>query len=115
MLINTKTYNFDRQNSPDSASYAGPNHTASLQDTANLSRVYPKPVKDFEGVSRGTVDLTRQVIGADLKKRRIGFKLVSSCEVGVTTADIEAVLADLVSFAGSADGKAVFTKLDINA
>lgn len=115
LTINTKTYDFDRHNSPDSAQYAGPNHTSSNTDIVTLGRTYPKPVKDFDGVSRGSVDVVRHIVGTDGKRRRVSLKLTSSVEVGVTTSEIEACLADVADFIASPGGKAVFTKLDINA
>lgn len=114
--INTRTYNLDRYNSPDSVSYAGPANTVTVKDLFTLARIAPKPTKDFAGVARPSVKRTStEVINATTgEKSDLIFNLSASVPVGTPGASVDAALADFVSWLASNDAKALFKSNDIN-
>lgn len=116
MLFNTRTYNLDRYNSPDSVSYAGTNHTPAAKDLLTASRTYPKPQKDFAGVGKPLFKFTKTVVvnATTGEKQDLIIYIGGSVPVGTPSADIDGVLADLAAWVNTADSKALFKALDIN-
>lgn len=114
--INTRTYNLDRVNSPDSMSYAGPNHSVSAKDIFTLARVAPKPTKDFAGVAKPSVKRvkTSTINATTGEKAELIFNLGASVPVGTPDADVDAALADLVSWLATNDAKSLFKSSKIN-
>lgn len=117
MLYNTRTYNLDRYNSPDSVSYAGAGHMPSSKDVITLARAYPKPTKDFLGVAKPMFKFTKSVIvnASTGEKQDMIFTVGASVPVGTPTADVDAALADIAAWINTNDSKALFKSLDINA
>lgn len=117
MLYNTRTYNLDRYNSPDSVSYAGSTHTPSAKDILTLARTYPKPVKDFAGVAKPYFKQVKTVtVNATTgEKQDLIIYVGGSVPVGTPSADVDAVLADMAAWVNTADAKALFKSLDVNA
>lgn len=117
MLYNTRTYNLDRYNSPDSVSYTSVTHTPASKDTLTLSRTYPKPQKDFAGVAKPYFrQLKTVVVNATTgEKQDLILFIGGSVPVGTPSADVDGILADAAAWISTADAKALFKALDINA
>lgn len=117
MLFNTRTYNVDRNNSPDSISYTGSGHTPANKDVLTLSRTYPKPQKDFLGVSKPYFKRLKSVVvnSTTGEKQDLIVYVGASVPVGTPDADVDAALADLAAWINTADAKSLFKALDINA
>lgn len=117
MLYNTRTYSLDRYNSPDSVSYAGASHTPATKDVLTLSRVYPKPVKDFLGVGKPYFRQVKSVVvnATTGEKQDLILFIGGSVPVGTPSADVDGVLADAAAWISTADAKSLFKSLDINA
>lgn len=99
LTVSTKTYNQDRVQ-PDSILYTGPANTLSTKDTIELKRVYPKPVKDFEGVARPAAKLVRTVtLGSGAKADAI-VTISASLPVGIAPADVSQLISDTASLIG---------------
>lgn len=116
MLFNTRTYNADSITA-DKVIYAGPAHTFTTADLLQLARVYPKPTKDFAGVARPQIKRTKSVVtNATTGERHNAIVDISgSLPVGMADADIDAMLADIAAWINTADAKALFKSLDVNA
>lgn len=116
MLINTRTYGIDRIQ-PDAVSYTGPAHTITLKDRFEMKRVYPKASGLFLGVAKPAAKLTKTVTVNAVSGATADsiFNISGSIPVGMTSADIDAMLADAAAFLASNDAKALFKSLDINA
>lgn len=112
--ISTKTYSQDRI-SPDAITYAGPANTLSIVDIIEMKRVYPKPVKGFLGVAKPQIKLTRTVTLADTTTKDAILTIGGSLPVGMSEADIVALLTDAGSVIATevAGTTNVFKKLDI--
>lgn len=117
MLFNTRTYNVDRNDSADAVTYAGPAHTFTQADTIQLARVYPKPVSGFAGVARPKFKRTVSVVvnSTTGERRDMILTIGASIPVGVAGADVDSLLADAAAWINTADAKALFKSLDINA
>lgn len=117
MQFNTRTYSLDRYNSPDSVSYIGSGHTPGQKDSITLSRTYPKPVKDFAGVSKPYFKKVDTVVvnATTGEKQDLILYIGGSVPVGTPTATVDAKLADLAAWVNTADAKALFNSLDVNA
>jgi hypothetical protein len=117
MLYNTRTYNLDRYNSPDSVAYAGANHTPTAKDQLTLSRTYPKSSGAYNGVSKPYFKQLKTVtVNATTgEKQDLILYIGGSVPVGTPSADVDAVLADAAAWINTADAKALFKSLDINA
>lgn len=117
MLYNTRTYNLDRYNSPDSVSYAGTSHGPSAKDQLTLSRTYPKQSGTFMGVAKPYFKQVKTVtVNATTgEKQDLIVYIGGSVPVGTPSADVDGVLADLAAWVNTADAKSLFKALDINA
>lgn len=116
MLINTRTYSIDRTQ-PDSVSYTGPANTITLKDKFEMKRVYPKPAGLFLGVAKPNAKLT-QTVTVNAVSGAVADAIINiggSIPVGMTSAAVDAMLADAAAFLASNDAKALFKSLDINA
>jgi hypothetical protein len=110
--LNTRTYNRHR-GLPDSVFYAGPAHTFSNTDLVELKRTEPKPTRDNAGVAKPLFRVNRTVdTGVETKGTAI-VTLQGSLPVGMSSTDVDSLLADLASWCGSAEAKAHFKSLDI--
>jgi len=108
LTINTKNYNLDTMGA-NQARFVGPAHTFDKVDVVVLTRTAPKPTKDFKGVARADVRLTRTVsTGPDTTANiNLGGGL-NSIPVGASTSDVDAALNDYAALLGHADIKALF-------
>lgn len=113
LTVSTKTYNEFRQQ-PDAIAYAGPANTISSKDLIELKRVLPKPTATFAGVARPNVKFVQTQDLGDQSVDAI-VNVTGSLPVGMTSAAIEDLRDDVVSFLGSAAGLALFQSLAINA
>jgi hypothetical protein len=114
--LNTRTYNQDAVGE-NTVRYTGPAHTFSTNDVMQASRVYPKAGRNGDlGVARPEMKLTKSVVVNTVSGERKDaiVRISGSLPVGMTAADIEAMLADVAAFAASTDGKDLFKKLDIH-
>lgn len=111
--INTKTFVFDSQISPDHVKYVGVNQTASMKDTLSVRRVAPKPTKTSNGVSR---EYHKRVISEVINGEVMDLiaETSYSIPVGASTANITALRADNAAFATSTAGVALVEKAQIN-
>lgn len=116
ITILTKTYTLDAT-SPNSVRYVGPSHNFSMKDTLELSREYPKMGRNGDkGVARPTARFEETVVvnatTGDTAPAII--RLAGSLPTGMTEAAILSLLAKVAAFTASDEGKALFTKLDVN-
>lgn len=116
MLFNTRTYNLDRYNSPDSVSYTGSGHTPATKDQLTLSRTYPKTQKDFAGVSKPYFKRLKTVVvnATTGEKQDLILYVGGSVPVGTPTTDVDGALGDLAAWLTTSDANALFNALDIN-
>lgn len=116
LSINTKTYTADSFDK-NRVIYAGPSNTVTVKDTFNLSRVAPKPTKDFAGVARSSGKLTRTltVTNGGVSSAADGIvDFQTSIPVGAAAADIDAFLNDLGAFIASATYKTIVKNAQIS-
>jgi hypothetical protein len=95
ITVSTKTYTADRT-SPDAIVYAGPSHTISNSDIIEMKRVYPKATKDFAGVARPSIKISRTVTLADASKATAILSITGSLPVGTADSDLNSLIADCV-------------------
>lgn len=106
LSINAKTYTAD-QFGADAVGYAGPNHTLTVVDKTQLSRVGPKATASFSGVGRTQAKLTR-TLGLTGVLTPSGNAIITvnvSMPVGSAGADIDTLLNDMGAFVASASFK----------
>lgn len=115
LTINTKSYVADKV-AGDAVSYAGPAHTLSVMDDVLLARVHPKPTATFSGVARTTAKLTRtaSLTGALTTTANAIFNVGGSWPVGMASADIDTICADMGAWIASAEFKDLVKKLTVN-
>lgn len=111
--INTKTFTFDSNPSPDSARYVGVGQTASMKDQLQVRRVAPKVSANNPGVSR---TYEKRVISEVVNGKIVDAirETVTSIPVGVSAATQTALRADSAAFATSTAGIALVEKGTIN-
>lgn len=117
MLYNTRTYSLDRYNSPDSVTYTGAAHTPASKDQLTLSRTYPKVSGAFLGVAKPYFKQLKTVVvnATTGEKQDLILYIGGSVPVGTPSADVDGVLADAAAWINTADAKALFKSLDVNA
>lgn len=117
MLYNTRLYNLDRYNSPDSVTYTSAAHTPAAKDQLTLSRTYPKPTKDFAGVQKPYMKQLKTVVVNAItgEKQDLIVYIGGSVPVGTPSVDVDEVLGDVAAWITTADAKALFKSLDVNA
>lgn len=116
ILIDTASFTLDSA-APNMVKYVGPGHTFSAVNALDLSRVYPKAGKNGDrGVARPDARFEQTVVvnAVTGETRQAILRLSGSLPVGITEADILALVLRCQKFLETAEGKAVFTKLDIN-
>lgn len=110
ITVNTKAYTLDTANG-NTARFLGPAHSFQSVDTITFARTAPKPTKDFAGVARATVKLTRTVsTGVDSRAQLVLGGDNHAIPVGAAQADIDTALTDYASLMASADAKAFVSK-----
>lgn len=111
--INTKTFTFDSQISPDHVKYVGVNHTAAVKDVIQLRRVSAKPTKTDQGVTR---EYHKRVISEVINgvTRDLIAETSYSIPVGASAANVTALRADNAAVATSTAGIALVEKAQIN-
>lgn len=107
LTINAKTYNADSFG-VNAVGYAGPAHTVTVKDYAQMSRTAPKPVTTSSGVGRTLAKLTRThtLAGALEPTRNIIGNFDVACPVGIAGADVDTFLNDMGALIASAAFKA---------
>jgi hypothetical protein len=115
LSINAKSYASDSVG-PNLVSYAGPNHTSSINDKFAVGRTVAKPTATFSGVVRSDGKLTRTLTltGALTPSAQAIFEFKTSVPVGAAGADIDTALNDLGAFIASATYKDIVKKSAIN-
>lgn len=94
ITVNTKAYALDTANG-NTARFLGPAHSFQAVDTITFARTVPKPTKDFAGVARAMVKLTRSVpVGIDKRANLVLGGDSHAIPVGASATDIDAALAD---------------------
>lgn len=113
--VNAKTYAADSVG-PNLVRYAGPAHTASIQDVLSLGRTAAKPTAAFSGVVRSDGKLTRTLTltGALTPTGTAILEIKTSVPVGAASADIDILLNDGGAFLASATYKDIVKKSAIN-
>lgn len=114
LIINTVTFSAYRS-MPDNLVLTGPLNGIGFQDQIQMSRIFPKPVKDNDGVGRPRFKRVKTLTLADGTKKDMIIEVSGSVPVGAADADILAVLDDVADALDTQDLKDLFTKLDINA
>lgn len=100
ITVNTKVYGADRY-TPDSITYTGPANSMSNIDVMELKRVYPKKGTGVvKGVARPTFRVARDVVVDTVtgQKQTAYFNGALSLPVGMSDADIVALIADIVDW-----------------
>lgn len=117
MLYNTRTYALDRYNNADSVSYAGTGHTPASKNQLTLSRTYPKPTKENEGVAKPYFKQVKTVVvnATTGEKKDLIVYVGGSVPVGTSSTDVNGCLADIAAWINTADAQSLFNSLDINA
>lgn len=110
ITVNTKAYNLDSA-SGNTVRFLGPAHSFQAVDTITFARTAPKPTKDFAGVARAVVKLTRTVsTGVDKKAQLVLGGDVHAIPVGAAQADIDTALADYAALMGTVEAKTFVSK-----
>lgn len=113
ITLNTKTYAPYRV-LPDSVQFAGPAHDgAASLDYATLGRQFPKPTKDFRGVSRPLVKMASTQTLDDGKKAPLIFTLAVSNPVGTVPANVLLAFDDFTDLLVTQVVKDLITKLTL--
>lgn len=111
--INTKTFTFDTNPSPDSARYIGAGQSDTMKDFFQVRRVAPKPTKTSKGVARTYQKrVISEVIDGTIQD--LIYECSTSIPVGASAAGKTAVRADSSAFAGSTAGIALVDKATIS-
>lgn len=105
--INSKTFAQDTDPTKDSRLYKGPGHTFSTPDILVVKRVDPKPSKTSNGVHRVSAKFTRGVsVAVPTGGTAVAPAIVEvsgAFPVGMTSTEVNTILADAAALAGSAD------------
>lgn len=117
MLYNTRTYNLDRVNNPDSNTYSGVGQTGGNKDQVTLARTYAKPVPGNAGVDKPYFKVVKTVVvnATTGEKKDLILYVGGSVPVGTPGTDVDNGLADIAAWINTADAKSLFKSLDINA
>lgn len=104
LTVNAKTFTLDTYPAANAANYVGPAHTITVKDDLRVSRVAAKPTSVFSGVCRQAFKLSRThtLTGALTTTGDSISEISHSIPVGTSTADIDAICADLGAFIASA-------------
>jgi len=107
LTVNASTYTLDAYPAANVAGYVGPAHTSSVKDDLRIGRILPKPTSTFSGVTRMSFKLTRThtLTGALTTIGDSITEMSFSLPVGISTANVDSICADLGAFFASAAGK----------
>lgn len=108
LVFAAKTYVQDVARGPDILRYLGPAHTLSANDYVDLTRIAPKPTSDYAGKGRSRLKLTRGSTDGTARLGDVIVDLTISIPVGTQESEMDAVLADLASFLGTANAESFF-------
>lgn len=114
ITLNTVVFNTFRT-LPDQNTLASASNNATVKDQLALGRTFPKPVKDFRGVSRPNLKRTKTLTLDDGTKHDAILTVGGSIPVGASPADVLALLDDVMDALGLQSVKDAFTSLNINA
>lgn len=115
VTVNTKSYNFDTNPTPNTGRHVGPANTMSVKDVLELRRVSPKPTATFDGVARSSVKFARTVTLSSGKTAEAIAEATFSIPVGTSDADSDSIRDDLGDFLIAAgDGGDLVKKHVIN-
>lgn len=115
LTVNAKSYTLD-SSGPNLVGYAGPAHTASVDDKIAIGRTAAKPTSVFSGVIRSDGKLTRTLTltGALTPTGKAILEIKTSVPVGAASADIDSMLNDMGAFLASATYKDIVKKSAVN-
>lgn len=115
LVFNAKTYTADSFNG-NNVSYIGAAKTVTIKDDLRLARTAPKATSVYSGNGRTEAKLTRThtLTGALTPSGDSIARLEFSLPVGVASADVDAICADLAALVGSADFKTHLKTQKIN-
>jgi len=104
LTVNASTYTLDAYPAANAAAYVGPAHTATVKDDLRISRVAAKPTSVFSGVVRQAFKLSRThtLTGALTTTGDSITEVSFSLPVGISTANVDSICADLGAFLASA-------------
>lgn len=107
LTVNATTYTLDSYPAAQAALYYSSAHSATTKDDLRISRVAPKATSTFSGVNRQSFKLTRThtLTGALTSTGESITEMSFSLPVGISTANIDSICADLGAFFSSAAGK----------
>lgn len=106
LVFNTKTYNGDSYG-VNAVGYIGAAKTVSVKDDLRLARTAPKPTATFSGVGRANAKLTKThtLTGALTPTGDSIFEINVAVPVGISSADVDALCADMSALVAGADFK----------
>lgn len=116
LTVNAKTYTADGF-SANAVVYSGPAHTLTVKDDIRLARVAAKPTSAFSGVVRFSCKLSRThtLTGALTTTGDSISEMSFSIPIGIASADIDTICADLGTFFATASFKGYVKALTISA
>lgn len=99
ITVNTRTYTRDWSGVKDMLPMVGPAHTITAIDNLDFTRVAPKPTSKFSGVARAKTKLSKTVAltGALTTTGVAIFDGSFSLPVGMSSADVDVLAADIAS------------------
>lgn len=102
LTLSAKTYDNDVARGTDSYRYLGPSHTSSFRDMVDLYRTAAPSVDNGTAKSKARAKLSRSATdGTDQLATDIIFDCNMSIPEGAATAEIDAVIDELVAFMGT--------------
>jgi len=110
LTVNTKTYNYDTNRTPDIARYKGASHSYSAVDYIDLKRTEPK---SLVGVGKGSVKLTRNVTDGTDSLGNLILEVSTSFPVGAQESQLQAAIDDMASWLATASADDVFIDQNI--
>jgi len=104
LTVNATTYSLDSYPAANAAAYVSSTHSATVKDDIRISRVLPKATSTFSGVNRQAFKLTRThtLTGALSTTGESISEITFSLPVGISTANVDSICADLGAFMASA-------------
>lgn len=112
MNINSIAFTPTRLATPDIQIYRAAGDTYTTKDLFQMSRVYPKVGPGIQ-VAKPLAKRTKTVSVSATETADLILNLGGSMPVGTSSADIDAVLADMAAFCASNEAKALFKSLVI--
>lgn len=92
----TSTVTFTRYSEElNKSTYVAGDHTLALNHTLALSRVFPKPTKDYAGVARTRFKVTKGILLASGQTVPLIASVEYDIPVGVAEADYDKVIEEL--------------------